>query len=317
MELGDYLRALRRGWLIVLGCVIAGAIGGVVTTLLADQRPITREPLIYVAFGVLVGLAMGVAIAVIRAVLDPRIRGPRDIELITEVPVIGGLARDLGSTVEWRASIDGPQAEPLRALCRGLEFLSIGGPSRIYVLSSATPGEGASLTTVLLAGSLAASGARVAIVDGDFRRPRIAELMKIEGGSGLAEVLVGQAKLTDALVSTVQPNLSVLPAGAVPSSPGPLLRADTLHRVLADLASTHDYVLVDAPPLLWFADAASLSIASDGVLLVSAAGVTRKSELRSVTQMLQSIGSRVVGVILTRVPSRGPDSLPRSRDYAA
>jgi Mrp family chromosome partitioning ATPase len=81
-----------------------------------------------------------------------------------------------------------------------------------------------------------------------------------------------------------------------------------MHRLLGDLAATHDYVLVDAPPLLPVTDAAVLSKLTGGVVVVSAAGRTRKAEFAAAVRSLDNIGSRVFGVILTMLPTKGPDS---------
>jgi len=278
---------------------------------LVPTSPSSPHTPLNIAIGIVVGLALGLGIAVLRSVLDTRIHSLHDIEAATEAPVLGGIALDPDAKKRpliVHADPRNPRAESFRSLRTNLQFIDVDGESRSFVVSSAGPGEGKSTTTANLAIALAETGARVVLVDGDLRLPRVADYMGIEGGVGLTDVLIGRAELVDVLQQWGTGKLFVLPSGRTPPNPSELLGSQAMQRTLEALAGAFDYVLVDAPPLLLVTDAAVVSRFTSGVLMVAASGTTKKPQLTAAVEKLDAIGSRLFGVIVTMLPSKGPDS---------
>lgn len=278
---------------------------------LVPVTPAAPHTPLNVALGVIIGLALGLGIAILRSILDTRIHSLHDIEAATEAPVLGGIALDPDAKKRpliVHADPRNPRAESFRSLRTNLQFIDVDGSSRSFVVSSAGPGEGKSTTTANLAIALAETGARVALVDGDLRLPRVADYMGIEGGVGLTDVLIGRAELVDVLQQWGTGKLFVLPSGRTPPNPSELLGSQSMQRTLEALADAFDYVLVDAPPLLLVTDAAVISRFTSGVLMVAASGTTKKPQLTAAVEKLNAIGSRLFGVIVTMLPSKGPDS---------
>lgn len=266
---------------------------------------------INVIVGVILGLALGLGFALLRSILDTRIHSLHDIEAATAAPVLGGITLDPDAKrrpLIVHADPRNPRAESFRSLRTNLQFIDVDGGARSFVVSSAGPGEGKSTTTANLAIALAETGARVALVDGDLRLPRVAAYMGIEGGVGLTDVLIGRAELVDVLQPWGTGKLFVLPSGRTPPNPSELLGSQAMQRTLEALTSAFDYVLVDAPPLLLVTDAAVVSRFTSGVLMVAASGTTKKPQLTAAVEKLDAIGSRLFGVIVTMLPTRGPDS---------
>lgn len=264
-----------------------------------------------VALGALLGLALGVGIAALRTVLDTRVRTLHDIEQITDSPILGGIAFDPDAPKRpliVHADPRSPRSESFRSLRTNLQFLNVEGGPRSFVVSSAGPGEGKSTTTTNLAIALAETGARVALLDGDLRLPRVADYMGIEGGVGLTDVLIGRVELADALQKWGRGHLYVLTSGAVPPNPSELLGSPAMDHVLAALTEHFDYVLIDAPPLLLVTDAAVLSKKTRGVILVAASGKTKKQDLSGAIRSLATAGGTLLGTVATMLPTRGPDS---------
>lgn len=278
---------------------------------LVPTSPSSPRIPINVVLGVVLGLALGLGIAILRSILDTRIHSLHDIEAATAAPVLGGIALDPDAKKRpliVHADPRNPRAESFRSLRTNLQFIDVDGETRSFVVSSAGPGEGKSTTTANLAIALAETGARVALVDGDLRLPRVADYMGIEGGVGLTDVLIGRAELVDVLQQWGTGKLFVLPSGRTPPNPSELLGSQAMQRTLEALASAFDYVLIDAPPLLLVTDAAVVSRFTSGVLMVAASGTTKKPQLTAAVEKLDAIGSRLFGVIVTMLPSRGPDS---------
>ncbi|MFE5672276.1 polysaccharide biosynthesis tyrosine autokinase [Agromyces sp. NPDC056523] len=263
------------------------------------------------ALGGLVGLALGVGIAVLRTVLDTRIHSLHDIEQVTDKPLLGGIALDPDAQSRpliVHADPRNPRAESFRSLRTNLQFVNVEGGSRSFVITSAGPGEGKSTTTANLAISLAETGAKVALLDGDLRLPKLADYLGIEGGVGLTDVLIGRAELVDVMQKWGRGYLYVLPSGRIPPNPSELLGSASMERLLNTLTSQFDYVLIDAPPLLLVTDAAVVSKLTSGAILIAASGSTRKPQLAAAVRSLEAIGSRLLGVVVTMLPTKGPDS---------
>lgn len=278
------------------------------TTPTAPSSP--NVPL-YIALGALIGLALGVGTAVLRTVLDTRVHTLHDIEQLTDKPMLGGIAYDAEAPKRpliVHADPRSPRAESFRTLRTNLQFLNVESGPRSFVVSSAGPGEGKSTTTANLAIALAETGARVALVDGDLRLPRVAEYMQLEGGIGLTDVLIGRVTLADAMQQWGAGKLFVLTSGPVPPNPSELLGSTAMDNVLAALTEHFDYVLIDAPPLLLVTDAAVLSKKTRGVIMVAASGRTKKQELEGAFRTLDTAGGALLGVVVTMLPTRGPDS---------
>jgi succinoglycan biosynthesis transport protein ExoP len=264
-----------------------------------------------IVLGGILGLALGIAVAVLRTVLDNRIHTLHDIEALTDRPVLGGIAYDPEASKRpliVHADPRSPRSESFRSLRTNLQFLNVDQGPRIFVVSSAGPGEGKSTTTANLAIALAETGARVALVDGDLRLPRVADYMGIEGNVGLTDVLIGRVDVADALQKWGANDLYVLPSGQVPPNPSELLGSAAMDQVLKPLGEYFDYVLIDAPPLLLVTDAAVVGSKTRGVIVAAASGKTKKQELAGALRTLETAGVNLLGVVVTMLPTKGPDS---------
>lgn len=270
------------------------------------------------ALGALVGLALGVAYAVVRRYLDRRISKAAEIEQLFGVPVIGTLpvdhrldekstVLDAGTAAQLQDA-GGAMAEALRELRTNLSFLDVDQPPRIIVVTSSVQSEGKSTATANLAVTMAAAGENVVVVDGDLRRPTLVDVFNLVPGAGVTDVLTGKAELADVLQPWgALPNLSVLGSGRIPPNPSELLGSQAMKNMLAALA--HDaVVLVDAPPLLPVTDAAVLSRAADGAIVVVRTGRTTQEQLGQSLGNLEKVKGRVLGAVLNYVPTRGTDS---------
>ncbi|MFG6446509.1 polysaccharide biosynthesis tyrosine autokinase [Microbacterium sp. P07] len=276
----------------------------------AARLPVSPNVPQNLALGALVGLALGVGVAVLRAVLDTKIRNPRDIEGLTDRPLIGAIPFDPKAKERpliLEADPHNQRSEAFRALRTNLQFLEMDG-GNIFVVTSSLPSEGKSTTTINLAVALADAGKRVALIDTDLRKPKVAEYLNIEGGAGLTDVLIGRARVADVMLPWGKRPLYVLPAGKVPPNPSELLGSKQMGQLLEALGNEFDIVLCDAPPLLPVTDAAVLSKFTAGALLVVAAGKTTTHQFSGALDALETVGSKVGGVVLTMLPTRGPDS---------
>jgi capsular exopolysaccharide synthesis family protein len=261
--------------------------------------------------GGIIGLAIGIGIAVLRGVLDTRIRNEHDVEQITDAPIIGGVAFDSRTPENPLVVKDdprSPRAESFRTLRTNLQFLSLGDAPRTFVVTSSIPGEGKSTTASNLAIVIALSGLKVIIVDADLRKPKLAEYLGLEGAAGLTDVLVGRAQPNDVIQRWGETNLYVLPAGKIPPNPSELLGSKAMTTLIQSLEGAFDVVLFDAPPLLPVTDAAVLAKSTTGAILVVASGRAHKGQLKGAIATLSNVEARTAGIVMTMLPTSGPDS---------
>lgn len=273
--------------------------------------------------GTILGLGVGIAFALMRTASDRRIRVADDVESRTGLSVIGTIPLT-DSAAETRLfdaaskSEKGTRfavSEALRSMRTNLQFMDVDNPPRTIVVTSPVPSDGKSTIACNLALTLAASGKKVVLLDGDLRRSTVAQTMGLPGGAGLSDVLAGRAELAEVLQRTTRSeNLFVLTAGSAPPNPSEVLGSERMRHLLEDLAK-HATVIIDAPPLLPVTDGAVLAHQADGALLVISLGKTTYDLLDKAIDTLNKAGGRALGIVLNKAPLRGIDASAYSYEY--
>ncbi|MBD8535928.1 polysaccharide biosynthesis tyrosine autokinase [Plantibacter sp. CFBP 13570] len=278
--------------------------------------PMSPNVPLNIALGLLVGLALGVGFAVLKETLDTRIRNERDVEGVTDIPLMGGIAWDPKAKQRpliVQADPKSPRAESFRSLRTNLQFLDVTDQPRSYVITSSIQSEGKSTTAANLAIALADAGHKVVLIDADLRRPKLANYFDIEGAVGLSDVLIRRATLDDTMQPWGRGLLQILPAGAIPPNPSELLGSVVMQKLIRGLEQQFDYVLIDAPPLLPVTDGALLARHTGGALVVVAAGRTHKNQLKGAIESLAHVNASIAGLVMTMVPTKGPDAYGYAR----
>jgi capsular exopolysaccharide synthesis family protein len=190
-----------------------------------------------------------------------------------------------------------PAAEQYRALRTRLAHIEGAGALRTVLVTSPQKGEGKSVTSANLALTMAQEfQRRVAIVEADLRKPTLQHLFGLPPGPGLAEYLVGAAELKEVMKFLPEHNLTVIPAGSMPTNPAELLGSTAMRRMLDHLRTRFDRVILDTPPVLPLADVAILAPLVDGTVLVVRAGYTPKPAIENALRSFDS--SRLLGLVL-------------------
>jgi polysaccharide biosynthesis transport protein len=272
------------------------------------------------AIGLILGLLLGVGVAVLRHVLDTKIRNENDVGLVTGSPVLGVVAYDNEVPSHPVILRDEPQAAPSEAVRRlrtNLQFIDIANRPKSIVISSSIPAEGKTTIAINLAVSLADTGARVILVDADLRRPSIAEYMGIEGKAGLTTVLIGRADVKDVVQPFGTSSLDLLPAGQVPPNPSELLGSAAMDSLLERLSASYDMVLLDSPPLLPVTDAVVLSKLAGGALVVVGADRTHRPQLQQSLDSLETAGVHLFGLVMNKIARREAAAYAYGSGYAS
>jgi polysaccharide biosynthesis transport protein len=260
-----------------------------------------------VFFALLIGGMLGVFSALVLEQMDTRVRDVEDAQRVSTVGVIGMIPEMRTEANRPLALLAGEQtagAEAYRKLRTNLRFVRADRPRSIAV-TSPSPEEGKSVTASNLTLAIAQQGQAVLIVDADLRRPVQHQIFGIQRGPGLSDALVG---LIDPLAAvqpySVMPNVYVMACGSEAPNPAELLGSEAFSRFLTAMLAKFDTVIVDTPPVNLVTDAALISSACDGVLLVAEAGRTDRSTLASSVNELRGARGSVLGIVLNRAAGR-------------
>jgi len=274
----------------------------------SPSAPNTRMNIL---LGVIAGLGLGAALALLRAKLDTRIRGEADLRIITKAPLLGGISFDPDATRKPLLTQTPPQsrrAESFRQLRTNLQFANVSGEANTVLVTSSLPGEGKSTTATNLAIALAQAGQTVCLIDADLRRPMVHDYLGLERNAGLTTALVTAVDPDSLLQPWGEDNLFVLTSGQIPPNPSEMLGSSGMRDLIGHLQRSFDTVIIDAPPLLPVTDAAVLSQHVGGVIVVVGSQKLRTHDLEKSLNALEMVGSHILGIVLNRLPPKGPDA---------
>lgn len=281
-----------------------GVSGGIGENTIAIVDPAKRpdtpfEPNIprNLLIGALLGMICGVAFAIGSGLLLNKIRLPADLKELLGISPLGALPLEKELPVE-EALLTPRSAlfEAYASLRSQILFTAKQGDLRSILVTSSTPGEGKTTTSLALAQNFARMGRNTLLVDADLRHPSFV----VEAPTlGLAGVLTGETSLADAVVATEFSNLSLLHAGASPANPADLLANGELAKTVELLQSMYDIVIFDGPPVLGLVDAPLLASAVDRTMVVFRADGVRALAARNAMERLRAANARILGGVLT------------------
>jgi succinoglycan biosynthesis transport protein ExoP len=295
------------------------------------RSPIRPNTMINLGIGSLVGLIIGIGMALLREQLDTSLKTPDDVESRLNLTFLGMLpsldddapaytyGRKRRRRVEGAAEVGDPSlfvherplsgvAEAARTLRTNLHFMSPDKPHRTVLVTSSAPAEGKTTVACSVAIAMAQAGQRVCIVDCDLRRPRLHRIFGRVGDAGVTSVLIGDASIGDVAKPATTgrngqsiPNLWCIPAGSPPPNPADLLQSERFKKFLLELREHFDRVVIDSPPLAAVTDSAVISTLADTTLFVIRAFKTSHHLARQGLRALRDVDARVAGAVLNAV----------------
>jgi capsular exopolysaccharide synthesis family protein len=313
----------RRAWLI------AGSLGNQFTRIVAnlEQPPsggtppvsvtvvaepelstarVSPDPYRNVAVGLGLGLLAGIALAAAARSLDNTVKSADDLAALTEgKPVLGTIPFDPAAKQRPLVVDEDPfrpRVEAYRKVRTNLQFVDIDQDRKVLLFTSPLPEEGKSSSACNLAIMLAQSGRRVMLMEADLRRPRAVGYLGLPGAVGVTDVLLGRCSLDEAVQVWGDRLFSVLASGTLPPNPGDLLASQHVKQLIDRLRDRYDTVIIDAPPLLPFADAASIAPFTDGAIMIVRHSRTRHEQVRRAIETLNAVEVPLLGSLLTMAP---------------
>lgn len=191
-------------------------------------------------------------------------------------------------------------AEAYRTLRTNLTFFAaLDRPVETLIVTSAAPEEGKSEVLANLAVTMAQGERRTILVDADLRRPVLHDLFGVRNDRGLTTMILEEEALGEPpLLDVGVENLLLVPSGPLPPNPADVLGSTKMEQVIAVFKDRADVILFDAPPLIAVTDAVVLGTKVDGVLLVVAAGRTRREHAERAKELLNRVNVRIIGAVL-------------------
>jgi polysaccharide biosynthesis transport protein len=306
-------QAVLKGQLAQLQVTGATASTGLelVTPATTPGSPSSPKPSQNALLGLVAGIILGIGAAFLRDNLDDTLTSSEAVErvggapVLAMVPMVASWRKQVNPVVIAVSEPTSQPAEAYRSLRTSLQFARHDGPVRMILVTSPSPGDGKTATVVNLGAVYAQAGARVVIVSCDLRRPGLSQFFAPGEHAELSAVLAGHQPLDEALspAPSVDGLWTLGTRGSVRNATE-LLASQRMRALVDELAKRFDIVLIDSPPVLPVADALILSSYADAVLLVVAAGHTRKAELRHAVEKLAHASAPVVGAVLNKAMAR-------------
>jgi capsular exopolysaccharide synthesis family protein len=260
-------------------------------------------------FGGIIGLVTSLIVFLILFVKNDTIRDIELIERTLKIPLIGTIPsltksrnkKKENSTMSFEEN--SYFSESYKMLRSNINYIKSSQDSKILMFTSSATSEGKSTTIGNLAVSMANEGKKVLLIDGDLRKPKLHENFNLKQIPGLTTILYKEKNINQVKNKILgKEYLEILTSGPLPPSPDVILGSDAFKSFLNEIKDNYDYILIDAPPVLYVSDPMVLSQIVDGIVLVAAINETSNKDLKRSKAMLEKVDANIIGLILTKTP---------------
>ena len=290
------------------------------------ESPIPKNETRYYLIGVMLGLALGIGLALLLEFNDTTIKSNEDVERYLGVSILGTIphivhnkkediqirrrsakSKTAMTVVQYPRQIlnfagdDSVITESYRSLRTNLSFVSPDRPLHAVVVTSAGPGEGKSLTTANLATAYAQMGKKTLLVDTDLRRPVIHHFFSMKREPGFSDLFIENPDYSHAIRPSGRENLDVITAGIFTPNPAELIGSHKMMQHIEYFKKNYDMVFFDTPPIVAVTDATLLGKKVDGVLLVIKSHHSDREFVSRALTTLRNVGVKVWGAILNDI----------------
>ncbi len=273
-------------------------------------QPVKPRKKLIVIIAAVFGLGLGVIIAFMREALNKTIRTAADVEEKLTVPLLGVLPllkskkkknkdryiAELSFIEENKSNF----AEAIRTIRTAVVLSGLDNDNKMAVVTSSVPNEGKTTVSINLAMALGQTE-KVLLIDGDLRRPSIAETCQIDTKDGLSTLVAGSSSFEDCIHRFEEWGIDILPAGVVPPNPQELLGSRRFGSVITALSKKYDRIVIDTAPVQAVSDAQLISVHSNEVIYVVKADATPYSLACNGIDKFRQINCNVTGVVLNQL----------------
>jgi capsular exopolysaccharide synthesis family protein len=271
---------------------------------ISSNVPIRPDPRKIVVLGFTMSLFLAVGLIVLIDRVFNTFRTADEAEKVLELFPLASIpdASPVGSGLVMRDDPHSIVAEGFRTMRAQLFLRKQDADRRVFLFTSANPGEGKSFTALNCAAAFAQQGLRTVLVEADVRRPGIARQLSptYAKAKGLTDYLERESAIADVVIETELAQLFLLPAGTPKPNPAELLSQPAMGELLRELDRTYDRVVIDTAPINPVSDTLLLARQVDAVCLVIQAGKTPQQLVKRTLSILRKAGSNVAGFVMNR-----------------
>ena len=272
---------------------------------IASETPVRPRVLFNTILGGVAGLIVSITAILLMNSLDTTIKTREDVERTLNMAVLGYSlhmdAKDNSRPGPHVVSFPrSPAAEAFRSLRTNLDYIAVDKPLKSILISSSGASEGKTTVAANLAAIIAQSGKRVVLLDADLRRPRLHHEFGLLNRVGLSDIFLEKTPLKNAIQVWDDPYLSVITSGGIPPNPAELLASEKMRKILDELESMFDFVVVDSTPTI-VTDSQLIAARVGGVLLVLSPGATPAEAARTTVEQYRRVGARLLGIVMNNV----------------
>lgn len=281
-------------------------------------KPIKPRRVFVVALAGLAGLLLGGIAAFVKKTLYRRVNHPAEVEQLLGLNIsatiphserqkklyaqIKGESREvavLPQVAAFDAAVEG-----LRGFRSSLKHAMANASNNVIMITGPTPGVGKSFVSANLASLLASIGKKVLLIDGDLRTGYLHRYFGRHRENGLSDVLLGRINFGQAIHKDVVENVDFISTGKLPEKPAELLEHQNFSKLIQLLSVRYDFVLIDTPPVLGFADALTVGATSGAIFNVVRSGISTVDEIEAAVKRLNQAGRTVTGTVFNGAKPR-------------
>lgn len=266
--------------------------------------PIKPKPLTNLALALAAGLALAVMLAFGREALDDTVRSPEDVERKLRLPLLGTTPALSSNEDTIHALTDSKSslAEAYYSIRATLDYATSNGTPRTLQVTSSSPSEGKSTTSIAIARDYARLGKRALLVDADLRKPSLHRWLGLDKREGFVDVLLGYRTI-DQVVQHID-GLDVLTLGKIPPNPVQLLSSNAVTDFIDRHEPLYDVIVFDSAPVMGLADAPLIARMVEGTLVVVEANRVHRGQAKTAIRRLEETGANLIGIVLTKFDYR-------------
>jgi len=271
---------------------------------------LSRSIYLWTPGGVMLGLILGLSLALLVEMLNDFVRTPRDVRRLLRVPLLGVIPDAYEDRAVDNIDLcDVVREAPYSLLgesyrrCRTNLELSAGEPFKTLLVASGQAGDGKTSLACNLAAAFAAKYERVLLIDGNLRQPSLHIVFPPDPSSehrpvGLTNLLMGECTYREAIRPSAVAGLDLIDAGAPILNPAELLAGPRMKELVESVAGEYDRIIIDSPPVLLVSDGKMLARLADATLLVFNAAMTRWGVAERTIFEFEEVGASVMGCVL-------------------
>ncbi len=264
-----------------------------------------------IALGMILGGMLAAGLALLAELLDNYFSTPEDIERMFSVSSIGSIPlltklksfgkKDISPADYLIANPLSAFAESVRNLRASIIFADLDKESKTVSITSSLPDEGKTSMTYCLGRMSAMSGARTIIIDGDFRRRQLTDVIGFEPERGFIEHLFGEVTLEEATYIDEQTGLHILPLTNARNTPRDVFGSKAFDALIENLKDSYDLIVIDTGPILLMAESRVIASKTDQVIVVAKWRSTSRWTVQETMKILNDFNANVAGIAMTFV----------------